>query len=734
MRGTRIAIATLLTLGGCSGGGGTDAGPTADGGDGGLAIAAPAPPAGVTLPTLTPCPDGWRAVDDVTGVTRCEPWPEGGRQECDEDAIHLPGQPGCERLGPACPAGELPDDLPADAIHVRPGASGDGSRASPLGTLEEAITLARGRTGGATIALAEGTYDARVTLPADTTLRGACVAGTVLTWEATERAAVVTADAGNNVIRDLTVADSDGLGIWVEGAGVELRVQDVLVRGVHEGGIVALGGASLVAEHVAVRGVQQISEGFGRGFIVVQDAQVEIRRSEVAGNDGVGISSESSGQVLAEDVVVRDNGPSASDGGTGVSVSSEATAEVRRAAIERNVAAGVLAQYGGVATVSDAVIRETEQDLFEQGGHGLAALAGTVRAERVWVARNRNFGATGSEPGGLLELSDAVVTETQPDGATGVGLVTADEGGAVARRVLIADNTLAGLVATLNATLDARDVTVRDTAAPVEDSFGVGAMLDSSDATLERVAISGSSGFGVSITGGTATLTDLTVRDTGPDREGELGIGLTVREGGEATVRRTRIEGSRGIGMYVWKEGSVATVEDLAVLDTASEASTGKLGQGVHVQSGGVLEGSRVRVARCRSMGIASSGAGSQVRLSELTVERIRPSACAEDTCPEQSGAHGMISITGSTFTAERFRQSEAALCGTFVAEGAILELRRGAVEDNPIGACVQVDGYDVSRLEEGVVFRDNDINLDATELPLPEPAPALPAVSFSLP
>ena len=43
------------------------------------------------------------------------------------------------------------------------------------------------------------------------------------------------------------------------------------------------------------------------------------------------------------------------------------------------------------------------------------------------------------------------------------------------------------------------------------------------------------------------------------------------------------------------------------------------------------------------------------------------------------------------------------------------------------LGACVQVEGYEVQRLSDAVIYRDNGVNLEATDLPLPEPsAPAL--------
>jgi hypothetical protein len=43
-------------------------------------------------------------------------------------------------------------------------------------------------------------------------------------------------------------------------------------------------------------------------------------------------------------------------------------------------------------------------------------------------------------------------------------------------------------------------------------------------------------------------------------------------------------------------------------------------------------------------------------------------------------------------------------------------------VAESAIGACVQVEGYDLSRLMTDVSYRDNGANLQATSLPVPEP------------
>jgi hypothetical protein len=71
---------------------------------------------------------------------------------------------------------------------------------------------------------------------------------------------------------------------------------------------------------------------------------------------------------------------------------------------------------------------------------------------------------------------------------------------------------------------------------------------------------------------------------------------------------------------------------------------------------------------------------------------------------------------------AERFVIERSALAGVQIVEGGELDLRDGTIAENPVGVNVQVEGYDLSRVMSRVVFRDNGVNLDTNELPVPSP------------
>ncbi|MCH6550946.1 MAG: hypothetical protein IH804_02900 [Planctomycetes bacterium] len=68
--------------------------------------------------------------------------------------------------------------------------------------------------------------------------------------------------------------------------------------------------------------------------------------------------------------------------------------------------------------------------------------------------------------------------------------------------------------------------------------------------------------------------------------------------------------------------------------------------------------------------------------------------------------------IVGGAYRGEQERRGQV---------GRVEDLERGVVSDSEVGVCVQSDGYDLSRLQMDVQYRDNTTNLDTTALPVPE-------------
>lgn len=155
---------------------------------------------------MTPCPEGWREVED-DGVVTCDPWPEGGPHECAEDEAHFPGEPGCSLIGTPCPEGNWAEDLPDDQeiLYVLAGApaGGDGTQASPFGSINEALDVAE---EGTIVALSKGTFDEAVRLRNGITLWGACVAETAVACSTpSSETGTVTVGGRNTVVRNLQI-------------------------------------------------------------------------------------------------------------------------------------------------------------------------------------------------------------------------------------------------------------------------------------------------------------------------------------------------------------------------------------------------------------------------------------------------------------------------------------------------------------------------------------------------
>ncbi len=116
--------------------------------------------------------------------------------------------------------------------------------------------------------------------------------------------------------------------------------------------------------------------------------------------------------------------------------------------------------------------------------------------------------------------------------------------------------------------------------------------------------------------------------------------------------------------------------------------------------------------------------AESTATMTDATVTRVTRAACAE-RCPERTFGYGVAAATGAV-TLRGFEVRDAELCGVFVAfrpdvtGPSSLDLASGVVAGSQIGACVQIDGYDLDRLTRDVDYVDNGSNLDVTSLPVP--------------
>ncbi|HJL18919.1 MAG TPA: hypothetical protein RMH99_24865 [Sandaracinaceae bacterium LLY-WYZ-13_1] len=658
------ALGLGLALGACDGGGALDGGaadrPTGD--------AATTPgPAPATRPALE-CPAGWREISDGDTVA-CDP--TGALSECPDGQAHFPGAEGCAPVGRACPAGDFPEDLGEGARYVRPGADGDGRRDAPYGTIAEALV---GAGPGTVIALSAGTHEAGFALPAGVTVRGVCAARTRLRRSSDRGVSVDVPDGVTGaVLADVGLASSDNLGMTVAG---EVRLEGVAVEGAMLFGVLVEGGT-----------------------------------------------------LDAEGLVVRDTrpGPDGSQGG-GIAVVA-GTLSLARAVLEGNRQFG-LAVGDGRAELADVASRSQREGARPGLGAGLAVEAGgVVIGERVELTDALGVGATVSE-GGRLELTDAAVRRVR-----GVG--RADQGFGVAVRGAFATLTRAWIddaQGTAIAVLDASDVRLTDVRVTdtvpyeAEPGWAVGLSIGrGSLVTVERVLVRGGAGAGVSAIGDAAdppgeetvlSATDLTVQDVA--HLGLSGVGLYL-DGAHVEVRRLAV--ARTVeAAIIASGGSELSLHDALVEDTAPDPGDGDYGRGLEVSSGARVEVARARFARQHEVAIIF-GRTERSTLREVTVVDTRERGCVAGGCPDAPGGIG-LGVYGGVVEVDAFRIEGVPLCGVQIAAGGELDLRDGVIRDVSVGACVQVDGYDVTRLADGVVYEAVGTGIQTTSHHVPEVQP----------
>ena len=619
MTGARLAVVLLaVATYACGDDDGASAADAGTGGDAGALDAGAGGPVAPAAPVMTPCPAGWSETTTSRGTVWCDPFPAGA-MDCTGAEAHFAGGAGCERVGSACPAGDFPEELPASAsvLYVRAGATGgDGSMASPFGTIREATRAAR---AGDVIALAKGTYDENVQLGAEVTLWGACVSETTLTSSVESTSEGVVSPFGRGgVVRNVRIADARRPATFAD-AGTAIELVDVVVENVEFAGMIAYAGGSLVARNVVVRGtVSRRLNRQGGSPLVVLDSNAEVYRAVFEHNRDLGIVVDGTGTTVVEDTVVRDVAPEEVTGtrGRGIEVAAGATLELRRVVVLDAHEIGVVSWLGGTLFASDLVVRATKP-----------------RAS---------------------------------DGMMGPGFTVG------------------------RATAECRRCTL-------EGNWGSGAVTQDADLVLE----------------------DAVILNTLADTTGSYGRGLEVQFSGNVQMRRAAFEGNHEVGIFAGGEGLVVRVEDVSIRDTQSDGA-GFRGRAIETIVGATVEVTRGVFEANREVTLMATDA--HLRLADIRVSDTLPRSCAEDGSCEPAGS-GLGSYGSSTITAERFVIERASLCAVQLARGGAIDLSDGVVRESEFGACVQVDGYDLERLQEEVRYEDNGANLESTTLPVPDPS-----------
>jgi len=313
--------------------------------------------------------------------------------------------------------------------------------------------------------------------------------------------------------------------------------------------------------------------------------------------------------------------------------------------------------------------------------------------------------------GGEALFTDVVVSIVENDPDVYVGSSGA---AATFERLAVAGDGTVLLLDTTTLTL--RDSAIRGT--PTRETTFSSSMVafDASRIVLERTSLDRIWGFAAAAAqvGSELVATDVVIRGTA---DGAIEHGFELGEGASGTFNRVFVGGARAIGVLATDEGTTLIAEDLVVQDTRPSAG-GLLGRALQIQIGAHFIGRRVHVAGSHEVAVVAGAGDARIELVDAIIELTQERGCAAAGCA--AAGIGLGAYVSGQISIDRFRIAGNALAGVQLALEGEIDMRDGVVSDNPVGVNVQIPDYDISRLTERVVFRDNGINLDSDELPLP--------------
>ena len=497
--------------------------------------------------------------------------------------------------------------------------------------------------------------------------------------------------------------DNHRIALLSGGDGGELRLTDVVVRRTRLGndtsrGIDVEDGSHLVMRRVHVDEQEELGVFVSDATVDGVDAIVSRTTAGAPGltGRGVGFQGRSAG-TLSRVLVDHSLDTGVFIGGLGADVAlSDVTVRVVGLSGDGTMSGrGIAYQTGARGTISRLLVEgATETGLL------VASLDTAVVASDVCVRAiegERYARGISAVLGGSLDLSRAEVTEF-------------DE--------------LAVFVAGDGALLRAEDVYVRDTTGDGSSEARLGRGVSAQMASrleLTRVWIERVGDSAITCLGPDATciVADLTVDEVAPNPDGEYGRGIQVQEG-SLDLRRASLVRASEVGLTAILAGSIVRASDLVIRDTRSGAR-GHLGRAVMALDSGRIEIERGLFERNHEIALGAFVAGELV-LTDVVVRDTLARPCAADLCEGFGAGVGVGAYLDGRVTLTGFVVESSALAGLQIARDGQIDATDGVIRDNPIGANVQVPGYDLTRISERVRYEGNGRGLDATELFVPPP------------
>lgn len=245
----------------------------------------------------------------------------------------------------------------------------------------------------------------------------------------------------------------------------------------------------------------------------------------------------------------------------------------------------------------------------------------------------------------------------------------------------------------------------------------------SSQTDLRCVAIEGTGERGVHQGGGHLVADWLAVRGTRAKTRADTGVGVLLGNGAKAELRNVELSGNGAQALVARHRATVAVAENLYVANTnwhpALESTEDlRVAGALHVGEGATLLGTTVRLENNDLCGVLVRGLFSGAHLDGAVVDSTREVAELE---PRGGGIAGLVDDTGA-LELRRFVLEEGDLCGLWIGVDCWVSAANGTVRRNPIGVALRDSDFPIKLISTRVRYVENDRNLDAATLPIPEP------------
>lgn len=210
---------------------------------------------------------------------------------------------------------------------------------------------------------------------------------------------------------------------------------------------------------------------------------------------------------------------------------------------------------------------------------------------------------------------------------------------------------------------------------------------------------------------------NLTVSDTVLVRSA-----VDLLEGSHAEFQRTLIEFSQGVGIQAMEADLALT--DVVIRDaqpfTDESDRYNEPGYGLFLFDSNA-DLSRVWLLRNQGVSLVGWGTRTEITGEDVVIDETAAMECLDcDEKQESVFGVGLVVMGNGSTQLSRFRVSGNVMAGIQLVSGGVADLQSGEVSYNLIGVNLQTEPFDIERLQDDVIYFENERNLDSELLPVP--------------